>query len=55
MTESSTETAPKAAKQLLALDPKLESEFKNKIKEAKKKRKKRNPEEKSAKVGLRVQ
>lgn len=42
MTESSAETAPKAAKELLALDPKQESEFKSKVQEAKKKRKKKN-------------
>lgn len=55
MTESSAETAPKAAKELLALDPKQESEFKSKVQEAKKKRKKkRNTEEKPVKVGLHV-
>lgn len=54
MTESSAETAPKAAKELLALDPNQESEFKSKVQEAKKKRKKRNTEEKPVKVGLHV-
>ncbi|XP_074514686.1 MKI67 FHA domain-interacting nucleolar phosphoprotein [Sebastes fasciatus] len=36
MTESKAETAPKPAKQLLALNPKQESEFKKKMQEAKK-------------------
>lgn len=43
MTESKTEKTPKAAKELLALNPKQESEFKKKVQEAKKK--------KSGKVG----
>lgn len=54
MTESSAESAPKAAKELLALDPKQEAEFKSKVREAKKKRKKANAEEKSGKVGFHV-
>ncbi|XP_070832069.1 MKI67 FHA domain-interacting nucleolar phosphoprotein [Chaetodon trifascialis] len=36
MTENKAETAPEPAKQLLALDPKQESEFKKKVQEAKK-------------------
>lgn len=36
MTETKAETAPKPAKQLLALNPKQESEFKKKVQEAKK-------------------
>ncbi|XP_038550409.1 MKI67 FHA domain-interacting nucleolar phosphoprotein [Micropterus salmoides] len=36
MTESKAETAPKPAKELLALNPKQESEFKKKVQEAKK-------------------
>lgn len=40
MTESSAETAPKAAKELLALDPTQESEFKSKVQAAKRKKKK---------------
>lgn len=43
MTESKAGKAPKAAKELLALNPKQESEFKKKVQEAKKK--------KSGKVG----
>lgn len=43
MTESKAETAPKPAKELLALNPKQESEFKKKVQEAKK--------NKSSKVG----
>lgn len=43
MTETKAETAPKPAKQLLALNPKQESEFKKKVQEAKK--------NKSSKVG----
>ncbi len=45
MTESNAETAPKPAKELLALNPKQESEFKKKVQEAKK--------NKSSKVGRR--
>lgn len=36
MTESKAETAPEPAKELLALNPKEESEFKKKVREAKK-------------------
>lgn len=36
MTESNTETATKPAKELLALNPKQDSEFKKKVQEAKK-------------------
>lgn len=36
MTESKAETAAKPAKELLALNPKQESEFKKKVQEAKK-------------------
>lgn len=43
MTESKAETAPKPVKELLALNPKQESEFKKKVQEAKK--------NKSSKVG----
>lgn len=43
MTESKAETATKPAKELLALNPKQESEFKKKVQEVKKK--------KSGKVG----
>lgn len=43
MTESKAETATKPAKELLALNPKQESEFKKKVQEAKK--------NKSSKVG----
>lgn len=50
MTESSAETAPKAAKELLALDPKQEAEFKSKVREVRR-RKKANAE---AKVGFHV-
>lgn len=39
MTESKAEKAPKAAKELLALNPKQEFEFKKKVQEAKKKKK----------------
>lgn len=52
MTESSAETAPKAAKELLALDPKQEAEFKNKVREVRRRKKKAHAEEKSAKVGF---
>lgn len=52
MTESSAETAPKAAKELLALDPEQEAEFKSKVREARRKNKKATAEQKSAKVGL---
>lgn len=38
MTESGGERASKPAKELLALNPKQESEFKKKVQEAKKKR-----------------
>ncbi|XP_034550269.1 MKI67 FHA domain-interacting nucleolar phosphoprotein isoform X2 [Notolabrus celidotus] len=40
MTEIKAESAPEPAKQLLALNPKEESEFKKKVQEAKKKKKK---------------
>ena len=43
MTESTAESASKPAKELLALNPKQESEFKKKVQEAKK--------NKSSKVG----
>lgn len=43
MTESKAEAAPEPAKELLALNPKQESEFKKKVQEAKKR--------KSSKVG----
>lgn len=36
MTESKADAAPRAAKELLALNPKQESEFKKKVQEAKK-------------------
>lgn len=36
MTESKAETAPEPVKELLALNPKEESEFKKKVREAKK-------------------
>lgn len=52
MTESSAETAPKAAKELLALDPKQEAEFKSKVREARRKKNKANAEGKPAKVGF---
>lgn len=55
MTESSAETAPKAAKELLALDPKQEAVFKSKVREAKMNKKKANADGKSAKVGFHVQ
>lgn len=38
MTESKAETASEPAKELLALNPKQESEFKKKVQEAKKKK-----------------
>lgn len=38
MTESKAEAAPEPAKQLLALNPQQESEFKKKVQEAKKRR-----------------
>lgn len=41
MTESQAEAAPKAAKQLLALNPKQESEFKKKVQEVKKNKSKK--------------
>lgn len=46
MTEIKGETAPEAAKELLALNPTQESEFKKKVQEAKK--------NKSKKVGKKV-
>lgn len=38
MTESKAEAAPEPAKELLALNPEQESEFKKKVQEAKKRR-----------------
>lgn len=41
MTENNVEAAPGAAKELMALNPKQESEFKKKVHEAKKNRSKK--------------
>lgn len=41
MTESKVEKVPEAAKELLALNPKQESEFKQKVQEAKKNKSKK--------------
>lgn len=47
-----TGNSAEAAKELLALDPEQEAEFKSKVREAKRKKNKANVEGKPSKVGL---
>lgn len=47
MTESKVEKVPETAKELLALNPKQESEFKQKVQEAKKNKSKKVGKDKS--------
>lgn len=47
MTESKAEKVPETAKELLALNPKQESEFKQKVQEAKKNKSKKVGKDKS--------